>query len=81
MYFMSELNILKPLIYQRENWINLSIKMKNMSKHLRQKDKYTIEIDSIEFIQFLLQVAKNYNINMESAWDRWYKKAYYKKYY
>ena len=78
---MSQLNYFKPSFYERENWIDLSIKMKDMSKHLRDKDINFIKHDTIMFIDFLLQIARNYNIDMESAWDRWYKKAYYKKYY
>lgn len=78
---MSELNKLKPQFYEKENWIDLSIKMKDMSKHLRYEETMNIQNDAITFIEFLLQVAKNYNIDMQSAWERWYKKAYYKKYY
>ena len=79
---MSELNKIKNNLKnfdQSIDWMQLSCVLGEMAKHVNKKDPKVCD-DMLSIISLLLRVAKQYDIDMEQAWDKWYKKAYYKTY-
>ena len=69
-----ELNSYKPTICNKENWMDVSINLKNLSHKLRTKTE-NFEEEFFNIFEFIMQVAHNHDIDMEAAWNRWNKKA------
>ena len=79
---MSELNKIKDTLKyssESEDWMTLSCTLGEISKKLKHNSD-NIEPELLETIGFVLQIAQKYNIDLHQAWNRWYKKAYYKTY-
>ena len=63
---------------KREDWISFSCTLGSFAHQLSNKED--IHTSLLETIDFVFSIAKKYDINMNDAWERWYKKAYYKQY-
>ena len=76
-----DLNILKTNIsshtYQ-EDWLGLSTLLGITSNKIQLNKPIETELSMI--IYFLLSVAYNHDINLQTAWHKWKKKAYQKVY-
>ena len=63
------------------DWIELSYRLSEFSKSLKTNNKITIEKELIYCIEQNIDIANNYNINLDKAWEKWDRKAKSKVYY
>ena len=77
------LNSLKisTVSHNRVDWIELSHHLSEFSKSLNNNDKISIEKELIYCIKQNIDIANNYNINLDKAWEKWDRKAKSKVYY
>mgnify|MGYP006127670765 CR=1 FL=1 len=65
---------------QNIDWIALSIELNKLSKHLRNNSKEGVTDGILFLFHENLQIANQYDINMNDAWDNWKIKANKKHY-
>ena len=76
------LNTLKHEMQRtKTDWVELSCHLSLLSRSLQAKKKLYIETELIYFIEQNINIANNYNINLDKAWQKWSKKAKSKVYY
>jgi len=74
------LNNLKSAKSEKIDWLELSSQMTQLSKSLRSSSKDEIKDVLIYMIHKNIIIAKDFNIDMDEAWNKWSKKAISKIY-
>tara|TARA_B100001094_G_scaffold137877_1_gene133526 strand:- start:3899 stop:4105 length:207 start_codon:yes stop_codon:yes gene_type:complete len=67
-------------MYSKDNWIEISIQLSELSKAIRSQDKNAISKLIIQIIYKILSISSSYNCNFEEGWGRWKIKALHKSY-
>ena len=62
------------------SWLDISSILKELSIALKNNNRDKISELLVEFINFNISTAKNYDIDLDNAWKRWRKKALSKVY-
>ena len=63
----------------QEDWLSLSTLLGATSHKIQTNQQIDNEICML--LYFLISIANKYEINLQTAWTKWKKKAYQKVYY
>ena len=75
-----DINVLKHQATSSINWLEIAECLGVLSHAIRNKNTNDIEINIIFVIKQVFSVAREYNIDLDIAWEKWSYKAITKEY-